>query len=176
MVKRKQRLNRLKMRLNEEVIMAKKKEPVAWITMNGRHVPLYEGESKAQAIARATKESVKKQQENIKKNDAQKEAAIKEAYEKQKSSKDTTYEVMEKDGKYVVVGGNNNGSADPGSWHAKKNDYRERGYKELPDSDYENFRNSLKKVLCQIPLQVKQAMELKDLVVIKIGQNKIFKN
>lgn len=56
--------------------MAKKKEPVAWITMNGRHVPLYEGESKADAISRATKESVKKQQENIKKNEDQKEKDI----------------------------------------------------------------------------------------------------
>lgn len=53
--------------------MAKKKEPIGWFTMNGRHVPLYEGESKADAIARATKESVKKQQENIKKNEDQKE-------------------------------------------------------------------------------------------------------
>lgn len=74
----------------------------------------------------------------------EKMAAIKEAYEKQQSFKDTTYEVMEKDGKYRVVGGNNNGSDDPGSWHSKKRDYLERGYKELPDSDYKEFMNSLK--------------------------------
>ena len=74
----------------------------------------------------------------------EKMAAIKEAYEKQQSFKDTTYEVMEKDGKYKVVGGNNNGSDDPGSWHSKKRDLLERGYKELPDSDYKEFMSSVK--------------------------------
>lgn len=79
-----------------------------------------------------------------KNNSEEKMAAIKEAYEKQQSFKDTTYEVMEKDGKYKVVGGNNNGSDDPGSWRSKKRDLLERGYKELPDSDYKEFMNSVK--------------------------------
>lgn len=72
--------------------------------------------------------------------DKEKAEAIKEAYEKQISNKGTTYEVMEKDGKYVVVGGNNNGRDDPGSWHSKREDRLDRGYKPLPDSDYEKWR------------------------------------
>lgn len=96
-------------------------------------------------MKRAAERKLKEAEE--KKNDNSKEekmAAIKEAYEKQQSFKDTTYEVMEKDGKYRVVGGNNNGSDDPGSWRSKKRDLLERGYKELPDSDYKEFMNSVK--------------------------------
>ena len=37
------------------------KEPKAWITVNGNHIPIFEGESKGDAVKRWTKEKTKKQ-------------------------------------------------------------------------------------------------------------------
>lgn len=83
------------MRLNEEVIMAKKKEPVAWITVNGVHVPIFEGESKSDAVKRA----IDKAKSNAKANEDQKAKDIaKNEAEKAKmnnktnsSNNDTSY-------------------------------------------------------------------------------------
>ena len=49
-----------------------KKEPVNWITVNGKHVPIFEGESKQDAYNRAiAKENESKKSEDIKRNKAQ---------------------------------------------------------------------------------------------------------
>lgn len=41
-----------------------KKEPIGWITVNGVHVPLYEGESKADAVRRSIVEKEEKQKDS----------------------------------------------------------------------------------------------------------------
>ena len=43
------------------------KEPTAWITVNGVHIPIYEGESKDDAVKRMTTERAKKAAEKAKK-------------------------------------------------------------------------------------------------------------
>lgn len=49
------------------------KEIKQWITVNGQHIPIYDGESKEDAIKR----SISKSQDNIEKNEKQKEKDIK---------------------------------------------------------------------------------------------------
>ena len=38
-------------------------EPIGWITLNGNHIPLYKGDSKAEAIQRFINSKVKKESE-----------------------------------------------------------------------------------------------------------------
>ena len=48
--------------------MGQEKEPVGWVTVNGKHVPIFEGESKEDAVARSISTNEDKKNEQIAKN------------------------------------------------------------------------------------------------------------
>ena len=51
--------------------MGQEKEPVGWVTVNGNHVPIFEGESKEDAVARSIGNNEDKKNEQIAKNKKQ---------------------------------------------------------------------------------------------------------
>ena len=112
-----------------------------WRTISGRKVFIKDGESVSDAMKRSGKfgKNPKKQKNEY----DDKNEAIKSAYEKQQSNKDTTYEVFEKDGKYYVDGGTN--ESGKFSWLNTSRWYRDHGYNKLPDSDYKEWMKNRKK-------------------------------